>query len=228
MRVSSLDITTAYSLQNSTILSAVPESPPMPILISANGMFSVLEPVLNMSDTNPIASEMILMLIGVLQTGSLGGKAAWKDSDLLSSVLAFSLQWVSGPIPDTARVNGWVAREAFRIIISTFSQYLFCALGLGTLCWCGTLLIYCSVIGIAANTSLFPEFDFAAKLKAGPLDGFSSLLDGMGNTTSAGVKKRIKGELMFVGSLTSEEGVKKVAVDTRPRLGWLKPGQVYL
>jgi hypothetical protein len=228
LQLSSIYITTAYSLQNSSILSSIPESAPIPTPVSANGMFSVLETVLNMSDTNPIVSEMVVMLVEVLRTGDLGTKAAWTESDLLRSLLAFTLHWVSDPVPETSHVTGYVADETFRIIISTWSRYLFCTLGIGTVCWSGAILIYCSIIGTAPNSSLFPEFDFAAKVNAGRLGGFPALLEGMGNTTSSEVKKRIKGQSVFVGSLSSNEGSTKVAVDTQPRLGWLKSGQLYL
>src|SRR5438270_10953502 len=95
LRVSSVNITTWYSLDNSSILQAAPTGTSILTPISSNDVFSVLETMLNTSDTNPIASQMILTLVSFLRSGNLGGKAAWKESDLLRSLLAFPLHWVS-------------------------------------------------------------------------------------------------------------------------------------
>lgn len=97
-----------------------------------------------------------------------------------------------------------MARETYRIIISTYSQYLFAILGCITVIWCGILLVYCGLTGVGPDLSLFPEVDFATKVHVS--EGMPKLLAGMKSGTSSEIKERIKGEIVYVGSVPADKG----------------------
>ena len=101
----------------------------------------------NGSDTNMLRNQMILMLAELLRTGDLDGKGAWTDSDLLRSVLALILDYISAPVPESVQSQGYYAQEHYRIVISSYSQNLFIAFSVVTLCWCAVLSSYCWIAG---------------------------------------------------------------------------------
>ena len=99
-------------------------------------------------------------------------------------------------------------------------------LGCITVIWCGILLGYCGLTGVGPNLSLFPEFDFATKVDVS--EGMPELLAGMGNATNSEIKERIKGEMVYVGSVLADKGMKRIGIGTAPTLGVLRSGESYL
>ena len=228
LQVSSLNMTTAYSLFNSSIVYIDPTTSLQPVMIPSSAIFSVLENMWIVPDLTSLQAQMLLMLAQLLRSGDLEGRGAWTDSDLLRSFLAFMLNFLSDPVPDTVQLRGYFAKQTYRIILSSYCRYLFVLLSVVTLIWCGVLLIYCWMAGPGPNLSLFPEFDFAAKVISDSLGGFRCLLSGQGNTTSAGIKRSINGQSMFIGSVPTEEGVNRVVIDTKPIFNGLNERGLYL
>ena len=219
-------LTTAYSLQNSSILSTGIKGAPTSIDIPRQKIFAVLDNMWNLTSPDPVQSQMLLMLAHLLNQGNLDGRGAWTDSDLLRSLLAFMLHLLSDPLPAGLDVHGYIAREGYRIIISKYSQYLFTVLCLSSVAWSATLLVYCYKVGRGPNNSLFPEIDFAAKVVK-QMNGVPEFLGGLGNATTTEVKKRIRRKSVYVGGSASEGGMR-VTIATEPRLAKLTSGRSYL
>lgn len=146
--------------------------------------------------------------------------------DILRSFITFVLDFASDPLPPSPKYNGYVAEETYRIIISTYSQYLFAVLGCIMVIWGGILLVYCGLTGVGPNLSPFPEFDFATKVDVS--EGMPELLAGMGNAMGSEIEERIKGEMVYVGSVPADKGMNRVGMGTAPTLGTLRSGESYL
>jgi hypothetical protein len=222
-----LNVTTAYSLRNSSILSSEAQGPPTTVRIPAEGISSVAGRLWNLTEKAPENVEELAIIILMLHTNSLPiSTGAFTEMDILRSFLTFMLHFASDPLPPTPQYHGFVAKDTYRIIISTYSQYIFAVLGCIIVLWCAVLLTYCGMNGVGPNLSLFPEFDFATKVDIP--EGMPVLLAGMGNATSSEIQERIKGEMVYAGSVNVGNGQKRVGIGTNSNLGVLRHGESYL
>jgi hypothetical protein len=209
-------------------LSSEAQGPPTTVRIPADGISSVAGRLWNLTEKAPENVEELAIIILMLHTNNLPiSTGAFTEMDILRSFLTFMLHFASDPLPPAPLYHGYVAKETYRIIVSTYSQYVFAVLGCVTVVWCGVLLIYCGLSGVGPNLSLFPEFDFATKVDIS--EGMPDLLAGMGNATSAEIKERIKGEKLYSGCINIDNGLTRVGIGaTGSNLGGLRHGERYL
>lgn len=109
-------------------------------------------------------------------------------------------------------------------------------LGSLTLLWCGGILVYSWARENVPNNSLFPEFDFAAKVAHHKDDGMGGcvLLNDLGNGSTSDIKKRVKEKSFFVRDISNLENgstgdlVRRVRITEMDSGERLTPGKHYV
>lgn len=232
--MSSLSTSTTYSPRNQSILSVVPYSKSQySVVIPAAGVRSIFDYALNSPSTGSTA-RAIELIVGALQQSEQINSAPSHRLGVLRRALGMTIAiWGMSPgaTPGPVPITGNFASAGYRLVVYPPCRTLFVCLSSVTLVWCLFGLLYCWLFGSPSpNNSRFPELDFAARVTADTEGGGPVWLAGLGNATSLSVRKRIQGEVLYVGSLPSEKGlpVDRVVIGTKPGLEKLTPGQPYL
>ena len=219
--------TTAYSLHNSSIQAVIPSSKiSTPFLYPAEDIFTVLQYAFNshsvqegdISFAMNVSDAFLERIAATIQENSFLGITSADEYDLLRNLLALPLYFVnvpftkasnlsaSGQIPSANRVKGYLATDSFRLVISIYTLYTFTTLALITLSWCAIVWAFCWFRGgNTPNISLYPEIDFAAKIRNADVS-MTEILNGLGNGNRLRVEKNIVGTRVFV----SGNGVRNI------------------
>lgn len=230
LSVSKFYSTTEYSLQNSSIVSVVPTSPPNSTFIGASDVISILDFAFNSTGpNNSSTSQTLLTVVSIINATSTQASILPLELTILRSVLGFAiLGFTDIPLPSPLPISGFVARGVSWLLVSPLSRLFFIILSLSTFTWCMGVLVFCFFKACPPpNFSRFPEMDFATKMITDGGSGIPAWLAGLGNATSQEVKRRIKGKNIYVGSLSSD-GVERVIISTTSVPEKLKYGESYL
>lgn len=250
LHVSSLYATSAYNLDNSSILSVEITAPAVPFNYSAADVMAVLEIgfLPYKANESNSATYVLYYIAYVISKYSAYGVVSDVEYRLLRNILALPLYsvnqnriWPSETVDllpnQDLYVPGYLAKDVNLVLISDYSLYTFTVLALLSLLWCACVLVYCWVIGEnTPNISQYPEFDFASKCKASSgMDetGMAIVLEGLGNSNSTDIENRIQGTNIFVRAarpdydeLCNFEG--RVVLATNGKLEKLKAKKKYL
>jgi len=131
---------------------------------------------------------------------------------------------------DRAKTTGYYATAIYRILISTYSLYLFTSLALCSLQSCGAVFIYFWLKGgLVPNQSQFAEVDFASKCQEVLKDGQMSLvLRGLSNAESGEIIQRVKGKEVYVGAVSRGGGIDEIVLATNECVSRLQSRRRYL
>ena len=118
-----------------------------------------------------LPQELLYVLSGAIEINSFQGRVSGIEYQYFRNTLALPLIFCNinffadqPYVPDTLIVNGYLAKDVCRLVISNYSLYIFTILAIVAIIWCAGVIVYCWVFGaLAPNLSLFPEIDFASK-----------------------------------------------------------------
>ena len=219
MDVSWARATTAYSLRNATILSiqGLTETEDYPIDVQyffqaftspfqQTNLFAALD-LSNPSASSSVTSQLVLSLIADF---AFAGQGPLSGNYQLRNVMAYAMT-IGSLEQDEVENSGrqFVTKIAYTIQLASYSLYVYIALGGVILLWCFSVLAWCSWT-TTANTSGFPEIDFATKWVPP-----SSAVEGMSNATSRGVLRKLGGKMkVFLGEGVKDagDGLRRVVV----------------
>jgi len=181
-----------YSLANSSVISVDPQSDPIPTLIPASDVLSILDFVFLIPD--PTSTKILTAVIDGIRKGSAQSKYDAREISILCSTLILLITQISqAPLPGPSPILGYQAQQIYRILVSPLSRYLFTILSLVVWTWCAGILVYCwSRDYHVPETTFFPEIDFARNVLAMG-KGVPDWLTGNGNVVAS-----IGGETLFI------------------------------
>jgi hypothetical protein len=223
MHISTSRATTAYSLSNATILSISDQTDKQDYPINVKDFFtsfisafqqSKLFAALFFQDnsaTSSVTSQLVLSLAADFQ---YGGEGPLSGDYQLRNLMTYAIV-IGSLMQDEVANSGrqFVTRIAYTIHISPATLYAFITLGTVILLW-NLVVLGWSSSRLTANTSGFPEIDFASKWAAG------GATEGLSNAVSRSVVQRLgKGTNIFLGEglLEGDVGSRDVVVlDTAP------------
>jgi len=206
--------TTAYNLKNGTILSFVPTSDPEPYIVNASEFLLAM--------ATPFLPSKIMQTLALDQPGTATDVA---PLFILSLLYDLSYTSPSGPSDGNSVLRSYVAalfadaclvqlegpntspqaitKIIFPVRIAPATLYTFIVLGGLVLVWCLPMMVWSST-QLMANTSAFPEIDFASKIGVN-----AHIVEGLSNMESRAITRKLGGDTdIFVG-----EGMREVAVD---------------
>lgn len=217
----------------------VPSTPPIPITYRAEDIFTVFARALDTSvDTgyvsNDTATELLEYLSNTITQNTFAGDdISVAEQDVFRNFLAIPLYYINvrripqifvadeiDSLPKNMTVEGYFAKDGYRIVFSFFSIVTFITLAAITLIWCGLVLLYCSIFGgLPPNLSEYPEVDFASKSV-----GTDALLKGLGNAGTKDIILRFKGKRIVVGEAVDNN---RVVMATEGPVQSLRKGNKY-
>ena len=218
MDISTAYATTAYSLTSSTILSVRNISSSMPYPVSVATFFqafvspfeqSILVRILEIMNPKAATELTPILVISLMADFGFAGEGPLDGYHQLRNLMAYAIQAASqlqSPIQNSSKQS--VAKIIYTLSIAPVTLYIFIVFGAVVLGWCLLVMAWAST-RVTANTSGFPEVDFAAKWS-------SNLLKGLSNAESNGVLKKVGGtKQVYLGEGVGEKGPKVVLDTTR-------------
>lgn len=208
MRLGTAYATTAYSISNATILSFSNMSSSVDYPINMQWFFdSLVSPfeqtklldLLQLGSGQPVPDITPLVVLGLLGNFAFGGQGPTDPYHQLRSMMANAISSASLNQSDWANSQPQAASKfIYTVQLAPATLYIFIAFGSLVLLWCLLVMVW-SGAHVMANTSGFPEVDFASKWVA------TSATHGLSNAPSTGVINKLSGNMdIYMG-----EGVKE-------------------
>ena len=221
MHIRKANGTTAYALGNGTILSFGDLSDPVDYPVNITLFFnSLIAPLLQtklvqwLQLGSPNASLDItpLLIISLLSDFAYDNSVPWDGTTQLRNMMASAISTASLLQDIVANASPQaLTKIVYTLRLAPVTLYTFIILGCLVFLWCLPVMFWSSRY-LTANTSGFPEVDFASK---GVL---AQTMEGLSNAESRGVVKKLGGDLdVFMGEAVREVSeARMIVLDTAP------------
>ena len=231
MRLRKANGTTAYALNNGTILSFQDLSDPVDYPVNITLFFESLTAPFHQSKIvqwlefgSPTGTPDItsLLVLSLMADFAYDNSGVQDGTHQLRNMMASAISTASVFQDIVANASKQaVTKIIYTLRLSPVTLYAFIILGCLVLLWCLPVMWWSSR-HLTANTSGFPEVDFASK---GVL---AQTMEGLSNAESRGVVQKLGGDLdIFMGEAVREiTEARMIVLDTAPAEN-LRMGVVY-